>query len=147
MKTIKFKTTQFELASDVNASPSHFQASIVKGDTSVDSVIAEAGDSTSITISEDGETVAVYNGYSTLFVVNYTKGSEIISVEMLNEDFQAQIDAISASVSDVASAQSTQDAAINDLAGSVSELTDSQQTQDAAIEDLAEYVAELVPEE
>ena len=105
MKTIKFKTKVYELADDPNVMPSHFQASIVGGDNSIDEIIDEATDISSITLFEDGETIAIYYEFKTLFVVSYSKDNDIISVEMLNTDLEAQINALSANVTNLQESQ------------------------------------------
>jgi len=145
MKTIKFHTKEYELVGN-NVSLSHFQATIVKGENTFDEIIEDVSDVTEIKILENGETVAVYNGYNERLAVSIYENNNI-SVELINSDIQSQLNALAASITSVKNNVQTQDAAIEDLAGTVDGLADSQDAQDLAIEDLANAVSSIVEPE
>lgn len=123
MKAIKFNTINFELIG-INVSADHLSATIVKDDYAVDDVIEELEDTTTITISEDDETTAVYNGYSKIFAVTYYKNYEYngeaadaISVELINENIQQQINELFSTVQSVQSEQNSHSETITSLSG------------------------------
>ncbi len=107
MKTIIFKTEEYELAS-FEHSASRLTATLEDNDYFVDEVIEEATGAETITVKEDGETIGVYSGY-TKFLATSVHQDKRICVELINEDIQAQIDAISGEVQEQADAIDTLD--------------------------------------
>lgn len=111
MKTIIFKTTEYELVSEINRTASCFQASIAKEGVSIDELLTELSDVETITVKEDGEVIGVYSGYSKFLAVTI---HDDISVELLNEDIQAQIDALSGEVQEQETAIENLDKKVDD---------------------------------
>lgn len=98
---IKFMTTSYELASHENVSPTRLQATLVKGDHTVEGILAELEGTTTVTITENDEVVAVYNGYEAVLAVTVILNqlidvptqtyADTVSVELVNTDIEAQI--------------------------------------------------------
>lgn len=142
MRTIKFHTKEYELVGN-NVSLSHFQATIVKGENTFDDIVEDVTGVTEIKILEDGETTAVYNGYTTRLAISIYENDNV-SIELINNDIQSQLNTLATSINNVESNVETQGAAIADLGSTVSDVVDNQQAQDAAITDLAGAVDGLV---
>lgn len=148
MRAIKFNTVNFDLYG-INVTADHLSATVVKGDYTVDDIIEELDGTTTTTISEDGETVAVYNGYSKILAVTYYKDYEhedpvdIVSVELINEDLQQQIndllntvENVQSTVTSVQNFQNFQSEAIDNLSNEVSGKLDTNVIGD--VEDIGE---------
>jgi hypothetical protein len=132
MKTIVFGKNEYDLVS-IDADSQKLCAVVQKENHTMDSIIKAVDGVESIVVYEDGEQIAVYNGYSKLFVAYYLKENDTVSVELSNTDIESQINNLSDSVTE--------------LNAVVDGLEDSQATQDLAIEDLAEAIDELTPTE
>lgn len=155
MKTIKFGNVVYELVCDVVRDGSRIRATIYKNNLTLADVAPAVSGVNEIEVFDGEEEVAIYTGYTLPITLNIfynyplvgdTFGS-VISIELENVNFQAQIDALNRQFDNMAATQETQDAAISDLGVAVNDFADSQETQDLAIEDLAEAVSELTPEE
>ena len=153
MRYIKVNSTSFKLASNENVSASRLQATILKEANTVEAIAAAFDGSSKIDILEDSEVVATYNGYSSVLGVVLRKDQTVdhsgtvadtVSVELLNVDLQAQLDALDAKVKRVESTQASQAATISTIDSAVTDLGESQTDQDLAIEDLAEVVSGIV---
>ena len=133
MLQIMFDSTTFELASTINVSIARLQATIKKGESTVESIVDAAEDVEVIKVLEDGEVVGVYNGYNTLLATVYHRDelmgdgtrADTVSVELLNNDFQAQINTLSNTVNSVQAAQTAQASAISSLGNEVSTLEET----------------------
>ena len=148
MNKIQFNTIKYDLVDPVNRSASDFQATIVKGNNTLDAIISDAKSSEVIKVYDGNVVVATYEGY-TMFKAASTylnNDVDVVSIELLSADFQTQLNNMDSEITSLQSAQETQALAIEDLATSVSDLNDSQSIQDLAIEDLGEVVSELVEE-
>lgn len=124
---IKFKTTSYELASQENVSASRLQATILKDDHTVENILGELEGTTTATVTEDDEVVAVYNGYTDVLAVTVMTNqlidistdtyADTVSIELLNADMQSQIDSlqsVQAAHSDAIEANYNAIASIND---------------------------------
>lgn len=117
MRTIIFRETQYELASRENVMPLHFQATIVKENYSVESIAEDARNAEEIKIYEDEEQVAIYKGYTDLLTVSMYEalGKTVVSVELLNHNYEQQLNDLSASMIKVEAKQAKQEEAIAEL--------------------------------
>lgn len=149
MKTIKFGEKEYELIS-IYKHAERLAFSIKKGEDTVDSIADTVdGFEDVIEVYEDGELTNTFKGYSSLLAINLTKNSEFgtyVSVELVYNDIQMQINDILKSIEDLTSSQQAQVEAVNDLAGLVSDLTDTQITQDMAIDDIATTISDMIEE-
>lgn len=93
---IKFHNTKYELLDNPNISASRFQATIIKGGNSFDSIINDTVDADEIVIIENDEIIGVYNGYTKRIAISIYQ-DDTISVELDNTDIQAQIDTLTES--------------------------------------------------
>lgn len=145
---IRFDSVEYEMEGyHVNVMPTHFQVSVHKGESTIDSIVENVQNCDEITVVDDeGEVTAVYRGYKKLNAVTTYDGN-IVSVELLNTDLEGQLNALAATLAQVQNTQTQQDGRIEEVAEVASGLTESQTTQDLAIEDLGEVVSELIPEE
>lgn len=134
MLQIMFDSTTFDLASTINVNIARLQATILKGESTVESIVDAAEDVDVIKVLEDGEVIGVYNGYKTLLATVYHRNeivdgegtrADTVSVELLNNDFQAQIINLSDAVNGVQSAQAAQASAISSLGNEVSTLEET----------------------
>lgn len=148
MNKIQFSTTKYDLVSPINRSSSDFQATIVKGDHTIDSIVNEAVASDVIKVYEDDVVVATYDGYTTFKAAStyVIDDEQVVSVEMLCTDMQTQINNMNSDITDIHQTQETQAQVIGNLSSSIDDLGISQSVQDLAIEDLGETVSELVEE-
>lgn len=142
MKKIYLKSQFYELIDSPNVTASHLQASIKK-EYSIDELLADLEDTATITIKENDETIAVYNGYSKMLAVCVYADS--ISVELINEDIQMQIDELEGRVSGLDDVQENQSQEINNLNDRVTELTPYRTTKQTFIGD-TELIFENVPD-
>lgn len=155
MKTIKFGNVVYDLVCDVVRDGSRIRATIYKNDLTLADVAPTVSGVNEIQVLDGEEVVTIYTGYTLPVSLNIYKNypltgdlfGQVISIELENVNFQAQIDALNRQFDNMAATQETQDTAISDLGEAVNGLADSQETQDLAIEDLAEAVSELTPEE
>ena len=141
MKTIKFGSASYNLVDYINVHGTRFQATIYKGEQSVDQIAASTTSVTEIKVyDEEQSLLGVYNGYTERVAISLYQvdGHDVVSIELENGD-------VSSKVSELVEAVDTQAVAIDDLAGSVSALNESQETQDAAIDDIASAVSGLEP--
>ena len=146
---VKFHEIEYAVVgSHINTMPvGNFEVTIEKGSNTIDSIIADATNASVITaLDDDGRVIGVYNGYTKLNSV-ITYDGVTVSVSLLNEDIQSQLNAIMNSVNDIRNDVANQNAIIDRVTLTTQELADSQITQDHAIEDLGEAVSDLTPEE
>lgn len=122
---IKFHETLYNLLSMPNIMSTHFQASFEKGENTFDSIVEDTLNTDEITVYDDEDEVSgIYTGYTKRIALYVLDGNESISVEFENSDIQAQIDALTASIT----AQKTE---IDSLSESVEELTPYTETKTA----------------
>ena len=171
MRFVKFKTTSYKLASHENVAADRFQATILKDDAySIEQILADTEDVSTITVLEDDAVVGVYNGYTQLLGTSIHTNQLIdaqgthattISVELksstidttlnnlqsqitsLSEAQATQAQSTSQSIADLTDGQATLDGAISDLADTVDTVAEDEATLDAAVADLAEAVDAL----
>lgn len=148
MNKIQFSTTKYDLVSPINRSASDLQATIVKGNYTIDSIVNEASNSNIIKVYEDNVVIATYEGYTTFKAAStyVIDDEQVVSVEMLCSDMQTQINNMNSDITDIHQTQETQAQVIGDISSSIDDLGVSQTVQDLAIEDLGEIVSELVEE-
>ena len=140
---IKFFSLLYDLVDTPNVSPTHFQATVKKGNNTFDSILADTKEVTEIKVFDDDNNVtAVYTGYSQRIAVA-VYGDDNVSIELLNTDISRQIDSLSSNVNQIADVVTTHDEAIVNVGEEISALNDSQDTQDGAIVDLASAISEL----
>lgn len=141
MKTILFGSAKYDLVDNVNVHGTRFQATIYKGEQSVEQIAANTVGVAEIKVyDEEQSLLGVYNGYTERVAISLYQvdGHDVVSIELENSD-------VSSKVAELVDAVDTQAVAIDDIAGSVSALNESQETQDAAIDDIANAVSGLEP--
>ena len=159
MKLIKFNNIVYTLTCDEVSDSANLRVAIFKNENTIPEVAEVVSGVNTIYILEDEEIIAQYNGFTRLvslsicdeYPLQYGNGSSpfgaAIIIELQNTDIQSQLNNVNASVTNlettVTENQATTDAAISDLGEAVDGLVDSQATQDLAIEDLTEAVSEL----
>lgn len=122
---IKFHKITYNLVGEPNTMPTRFQATFEKGDYSFDFIITDTLNTDEITVYNDEDEVSgIYTGYSSRIALYVLADNNHVSVELENANIQAQIDALTASVS----AQQTE---IDSLSDSVEELTPYTETKTA----------------
>lgn len=131
---IKFHTTKYELLDNPNISSSRFQATIIKGDNSFDSIIADTVDVENITVYDGEEVKAIYSGYDKRIAISI-QTDDSISIELENSDIQSQIDIISANLI-------TQQSQIENISDSVDELNNTVETITPYTAEKAGYVGD-----
>lgn len=167
MRTIKFNSVEFELASKPNILADRFQATLIKGDATMEQILNEVEKASTITTYEDGLATGVYNGYSKLLAMTVlgalNDGQAMkVSIELENISLQKQVSQLhdvvaklqerSASQSNeigdingqVAALESTQSATLEDLGAELSNIAETQDTLSKAIEDLGSVLDEMV---
>lgn len=132
MRKIKLNNKLYELVNEPNRSASNLQFNVDKGLNTFEQIIEDADGNDIIEIYEDDEKVATFNGYSTLFVACYVKAEDSISIELINEDIQSQIDNIDRNVEDMGENMQSQ---INGVRNDVENITPIVLVKDAYIED------------
>ena len=140
MDKIRFKTLLFDLKDAVNVSPSRLQASVIKGDSTVDEIANEADGANEIYIlDEKGETKAIYTGYNKRLAVYWL--DDYVSVELENADILSRLDLVEAkadtNAQGIAQVNATLESDVTSINGEIANLNETQMSQDAAIEDLA----------
>ncbi len=146
MKSIQFGSAVYKLVSNVNVSQTHFQATILKENNTVEAIAQAASAATEFKIlSESGETEAIYTGFTKRVAVNYyhVDNNDVVSVEFENTDLLSAINDLGTAVDSVSATVSGQASSISALSGEIAALTESQDAQDMAIDDLATAVGEL----
>ena len=151
MKTVKFKSdVAYKIASDINVSFSRFQATLVKEDHDFESIVSDVDNCPEIKVyDESGAVIGTYQGYlSRLAISQYDieiggVPTTVVSVELINNDVQAQIDAIGQQIRDINSTQASQSSAIADLGTTVSAISDTQDVQSGAIDDIGTAVYDI----
>ena len=99
---IKFSTTLFNLVDDVNQTSSRFQATILKEDSTFETILDEIKGSTEISIyNDDEELEKVYSGFTTIVAIVYHSENDSFSIEMSNSDLEAQINNLTATVNEI----------------------------------------------
>lgn len=122
---IKFHETIYDMMSVPNVNATHFQASFEKGDNTFDFIANDTLNTTKITVyNDEGETEGIYTGYSTRIALYLLGGNSTLSAEFENADIQAQIDALTQSVS-------TATQTVSELNDRVDELTPYTDTKTA----------------
>ena len=141
MKTILFGSARYDLVDNVNVHGTRLQATIYKGEQSVEQIAANTVGVAEIKVyDEEQSLLGVYNGYTervaiSLYQVN---GHDVVSVELENGDVVSK-------VSELADTVELQAGAIESIADETASLSESQSVQDGAIEALADTVAALEP--
>lgn len=144
MKSIVFGSARYDLVDDINVSATRLQATIYKGESSVEQIAENTTGVEEIKVYDGDTLLGVYDGYVDRIAISlYTaKGADVVSVELQNADVMAQIDSLTESVEAQAGIITTHDAAISDFATEIDVLDETQASQDAAIEDIASIVYE-----
>lgn len=112
---IKFDNFEYQLVSDYsyNVEPTHFQANVVKK-TTFDDLINNTTEVETITIlTDEDEIIGVYNGYTKRTVITIYDNEDSASVEFLNTDLEAQINAMTNSILQLQQNQASQEEEIN----------------------------------
>lgn len=141
MKTILFGSAKYDLVDNVNVHGTRFQATIYKGEQSVEQIAANTVGVSEIKVyDEEQSLLGVYNGYTERVAISLYQvdGHDVVSIELENSDVASKVDELSANAE-------VQAAAITDVADEIASLADSQAIQDEAINDLAEAVGGLEP--
>lgn len=81
--TISFKLKEYELKDMINTAPDRLQASLVRGDNSIDELLLELEDIEKVIIKDEEEVVKTYKKYTRLLAVAVYE--DVVSVELLNE--------------------------------------------------------------
>lgn len=133
MKTVAFNTIEYNLVDDVNVQPNCFQATILKESYSIEDIVSDATSNEQITIKEDDEVIGVYPGYHTLIAASYYKNNEddVISIELLNNDMQSQINTIAEQITSIGEVQEAHTNNIAELNAEVQDLTPYTETKTA----------------
>lgn len=115
MRTIKFKTTEYQLVDHENVMPSGIQATLLKEDHTVEEIAEDASGAEEIKVYEDETLVATYTGYTDLRNVSmyYNNDVLVVSVEVDNHDVYAQMNNLTEQVSNI---EEVQDAHTNNIA-------------------------------
>lgn len=130
MKSIKFRTREYMLVDEVNVSPTRLQCTIEKGNNTFDSIAESVFGVEEILVLENGETVAIYNGYTTRIAITLY-ANNTISIELGNTNVLNQIDVLTNSVNNVWGTMDTLQDNVNTLNTSVEELTPYTETKTA----------------
>lgn len=141
MNTILFGSARYDLVDDVNVSATRLQATIYKGESSVEQIAENTTGVAEIKVYDDDTLLGVYDGYTDRIAISLyeANGADVVSVELQNADVMAQLDSLADTVA-------LQSEAITELGEDVSDLNESQGLQDGAIEDLANDVSTLFEE-
>lgn len=141
MKTILFGSARYDLVDNVNVHGTRLQATIYKGEQSVEQISANTVGVSEIKVyDEEQSLLGVYNGYTERVAISLYQvdGHDVVSIELENSDVASKVDELS-------SAADLQAGAIEGLAEEISAINESQALQDGAIEGLAEAVGGLEP--
>lgn len=138
---IKFDSTTYDLKDAINVNATWLQATIIKGNNTMESIIDTVTHADTIKVY-DGETlIGQYTGYTN--PIAFSLYDDVVSIELLNADYGTALNNLQATVDNHDEAIASIDAGITDLATEITDLNESQLSQDAAIEDLAETMAEM----
>lgn len=80
---IVFNSVEYELKDSINVAVDRLQASLVRGDTSVDELLLELNDIEKVIIKDDEKILKTYKKYTKPFAVAIY--DDVISVELLNK--------------------------------------------------------------
>lgn len=129
MKSIKFNSTVFNLVNDINVDTTRLQATIYKGDYSVEQIAASTRDCNLIQVLEDKKIVGQYSGYTKPLAVSmYFAGDDItpiVSIELTNDDVISQIDQLNNRVTAQAEEVSSIHTSIRDIDTVVQAISDA----------------------
>lgn len=131
MKQIKFNSTAFDLVGDVNVDTTRLQATVYKGELSVDEIARSTKDCNIIQVVEDKKILGQYSGYTKpiAYSLNYLpSGEAVVSIELENQDITSQINALKEQISSQADV-------VTGISGSITRL-------DEAIDGLATIIGE-----
>lgn len=81
--TIVFDSVEYELKNSINVAIDRLQASLVRGNTSVDELLLELNDIKKVIIKDNEKILKTYKKYTKPFAVAIYE--DVISVELLNE--------------------------------------------------------------
>lgn len=110
---IKFHETLYNLVDTPNIQPTHFQATIEKGENTYDSIIADTVNAEEITVyNDEGEVQGIYTGYTKRIAICIIDN---ISIELENTDITGAINTLSQQVSTLEETQEQQGEAIEEL--------------------------------
>ena len=131
MKQIKFNSTAFDLVGDVNVDTTRLQATVYKGELSVDEIARTTKDCNIIQVVEDKKILGQYSGYTKpiAYSLNYlASGEPTVSIELENQDITSQINDLKEQISSQADV-------VTGISGSITRL-------DEAIDGLATIIGE-----
>ena len=80
---IVFNSIEYELKDSINVAIDRLQASLVRGDNSIDELLLELNDIKKVTIKDEEEVIKTYKKYTKPLAVAVYE--DVISVELLNE--------------------------------------------------------------
>lgn len=80
---IVFDSVEYELKDSINVSIDRLQASLVRGNTSVDELLLELDDIKKVIIKDDEKILKTYKKYTKPLAVSIYE--DVISVELLNK--------------------------------------------------------------
>lgn len=117
MRTIKFNTISYPIMDRENIISLYFQATIIKGNYTVDEIVEDALSAEEIKIYENEEQVATYRGYNDLNAASMyeTNNEMVVSLELLSTDFEQRLNALNGRVSIVEDVQNEQAESIEEL--------------------------------
>lgn len=117
MRTVKFNEISYSIVDKENIVSMYFQATILKGDYTVDEIVEDALSAEEINVYEDGLNVAIYSGYDRLNAASMyeVNGEMVVSLELLNTDFDQRLNDLDDSVQAVEQIQNEHSASIAEL--------------------------------
>lgn len=117
MRTVKFNDISYSLVDHENIISLYFQATILKGDYTVDEIVEDALSAEEIKVYENDEQVAIYRGYDRLNAASMYDVSDgrVVSLELLNADYEQRLNDLSSVVSDMQQIQNEHSEAIEEL--------------------------------
>ena len=123
MRTIKFKTTEYQLVDHENVLASSFQATLLKESYTVEEIAEDTVHAEEIKVYEDEELVATYTGYTDMRAISMYGHEEgmVVSVELDNHDVYSQLNNMA---EDISAIEEVQDAHTNNLAELNEEVAD-----------------------
>ena len=123
MRTIKFKTTEYQLVDHENVLASSFQATLLKESYTVEEIAEDTVNAEEIKVYEDEELVATYTGYTDMRAISMYGHEEgmVVSVELDNHDVYSQLNNMA---EDISAIEEVQDAHTNNLAELNEEVAD-----------------------
>lgn len=146
MRTIRFHEKEYELSGTVNVLSDRLSIVLLKGASTIDEILADIENASTITIYENGTVVGVHKDYNKLLAMTVMKsGVEAdyktkISIELKSEDTQTQLNRLHESVVALQEKQTQQSESINDIVTNVDSLSE---VQNLSLEDLGSTLNQI----